>query len=504
MNLLAKKKSEVIVDVAHENVQSTTDKTDYDLHYIPRNYARSNIQPIWAQTPGNAKTQVYTSEQIANFLKNPHATYKQLQGVSNYLQYTSPSYNNILDYLSNAMTFDYTLFGIDAKTVSKTTLQNRIFTSAEVVSKMNVKSIFPQMVKRVLANGECYFYNLGDKNNIIIEEIDSNLCQLAMIDDNNIWRYYINLSLMDVNRVAELPEEIRVAYQKWIDGGKPKDKVEVDGMIVPSYLYLVSNRGFSIFAHMRKIQHDYPYLAPMFEDLNDLESDKTYMTEYIKENNIKLIHLKVPVDKDSGLPLFSKELISIYHESTKEHLPSTVAPLTNPFEVTSIALDKAQSAAINLVEHSTNVVSDDSGISKAIFNAETTNGLQYSTLADVSKLYPLLYFFENFINLQIKDQKCKVKFLRMSHYNQSSMHEESRTDLLSGGSRMIFVATSGIELYDFLNMYETEDVLGFDDMLEAKLNASQASAADLQNANGRPAKKADEQADSTVKVNKTK
>jgi hypothetical protein len=500
---LAKKKSEVKVDTSIANVENESEKKDFDLHYIPRNFARSHIQPIWSQTPGNAKTQAYTSEKIADFLKNPHATYKQLQGVSNYLMYTSPSYNNILDYLANAMTFDYTLYGIDAKAVTKITLQNRIFTSAEVVSKMNVKSIFPQMVKRALANGECYFYNLGDKNNIIIEEIDSNLCQLAMIDDNNIWRFYINLSLIDANRVAELPEEIRIEYKKWIDGGKSKDKIEVDGMVVPSYLYLVSNRGFSIFAHMRKIQHDYPYLAAMFEDLNDLEADKTYMTEYIKENNIKLIHLKVPVDKDSGLPLFSKEIISIYHDSAKEHLPSNVAPLTNPFEVTAIALDKSQSTAINLVDHSTNVVSDDSGISKAIFNAETTNGLQYSTLADVSKLYPLLYFFENFINLQIKDQKCKVKFLRMSHYNQSSMHEESRTDLLSGGSRMLFVATGGIELYDFLHMNATEDVLDFDDMLEAKLNASQASAADLQNKNGRPAVSGDKQADSTVKVKKT-
>lgn len=493
--------SELSEDVKIESDKK--DRKDFDLHYIPRNFSRSMVQPIWAQIPRNAQSSVYTSEQIATFLKNPYSTFKELQGVSNYLLYTSPSYNNILDYLSNIITFDYTLYGIDTKHVTPTTLKNRILTSSEIVSKMNVKSTFPNMIKRTLTNGEAYFYNMGDKNNIIIEEIDSKLCQLAMIDDNNIWRYYINLSLIDSTSIAELPEEIRNAYSIWVENKKPKTKLETNGIVVPAYLYLVSNRGFSMFCHMRKIQHDYPYLAHMFEDLNDLENDKGYMNDYIRDSNVKIVHLEVPIDKESGLPLFSKDVIQAYHDSLKEFLPQSTCGITNPFKMQSITLDKSQSSAINLVEHSSEVVSDDSGVSKAIFNAETTNGLSYSTLADATKLYPLLGYFENFINLQIKDQKCKVRFLRMNHYNQTEMHEEARADLLSGGSRMMFVATSGLEIYDFLNINKTEQALDFDKMLEPKMNASQMNSEQAED-NGRPKVKPDKQSDSTVKVNETK
>lgn len=469
--------------------------------FVPRNYARSQVQPLWAITPSNSTTRKYTSEQISKLLLYPYNSYKELQNISNYLLYTSSAYNNFLDYLANAPTFDYILECEDVDKVNKTTIENRYLESAKTVHKINVKSIFPAMLKRVLANGETYFYNMMDNSNSIIIEIDSNICQLAQIDNNNIWRYYVNLSLIDSTKAYELPDEIYNAYKEWINGGKKKNKKEIDGITIPEYLYLVSEKGFAIFIHMRKTQHDYPYLAHMFEDLNDLESDKSYMNDYIKDSNIKLIHMKIPTDKDSGLPLMDKDTMQTYHDSAKEHLPSNIAPLTNPFQVESIALDKAQSTAINLVEHSTKVVMQDSGISDTIFNANSTNGLKYATLADATKLYQIFYFFENFINIQIKQYKSKVKFLRINHYNQLEWHERYYADVQAGASRSLFVCTSGLEPYDVINLARTEKIIGMDDMLEPKVNASQIGLSDTESKNGAPKKKEDKASDSTNKVN---
>lgn len=468
--------------------------------FVPRNYARSQIQPLWATKPNNSVTRKYTTDEIGKLLLNPYATYKELQNASNYLSYTSSAYNNFLDYLSNALTWDYVIQCEDIDNVKQSTIESRYYESAKVAHKINIKTIFPALLKRALANGETYFYNMSDSSNSIIVEIDSNICQLAQIDNSNIWRYYVNLSLINPVNRFELPEELQTAYTQWVDGGKKKEKIKVDEMEIPSYLHLVSDKGFAIFVHMRKTQHDYPYLVHMFEDLNDLESDKAYMNDYIKENNIKLIHMKVPTDTE-GKPLMDEVITRVYHESAKEHLPRNIAPLTNPFETTSITLDKSQSAAINLVEHSTKVVMQDSGISENIFNSSSTLGLQYSTLADATKLYPLLYFFENFVNLQIKQYKCKVKFLKINYYNQLEWHERFYADVLTGGSRSLFAVTSGIEPYDIINLAKTEKAIGMDDLLEPKINASQLSADDLGGVNGRPKKKPKDASDSTNKVN---
>jgi hypothetical protein len=467
--------------------------------YIPRNYARSMVQPLWSITPNNSITRLYKTEQISKLLLHPYNSYKELQNVSNYLLYTSSVYNNFLDYLANALTFDYVLQCEEIDKVNKNTIENRYIESAKIVYKINVKSIFPTMLKRVLTNGEIYFYNMSDKENNIIVEIDSDICQLAQIDNNNIWRYYVNLSLINSTKAYELPEEIYNAYKQWVDGGKSKNKKEIDGITIPDYLYLVSDKGFAIFVHMRKTQHDYPYLAHMFEDLNDLESDKLYMNEFIKDNNIKLIHQKIPTNPDSGMPLMEKGIIQSYHDSTKEYLPSNVSPLTNPFEIQSITLDKSQSTAINLVEHSNKVVMQDSGISETIFNANSTNGLKYATLADATKLYCLFYFFENFVNLQIKQYKCKIKFLRINYYNQLDWHERYYADVQAGGSRSLFAVTGGIEPYDIINLAKTEKAIGMDDLLEPKINASQQSGKEEKD-NGRPNKKEDEKEDSTIVV----
>jgi len=497
---LAKTKNTTTKDTIQQSPSSIPEETPKpNEFFVPRNFARSQVQPLWTTSPNNSSTRKYTSDAIGKLLLHPYSSYKELQNISNYLLYTSSAYNNFLDYLANALTWDYVLACEDLEKVNKTTIENRYIESAKTVYKINVKAIFSAMLKRVLANGETYFYNLTDNSNSIIVEIDSNICQLAQIDSNNIWRYYINLSFINSANLLELPEEIQTAYKKWIDNGKPKKKVLIDGFELPEYLYPVSDKGFAIFIHMRKTQHDYPYLAHMFEDLNDLESDKTYMNDYIKENNIKLIHMKVPTDKDSGLPLMDKDVMQIYHDSAKEHLPSNVAPLTNPFTVESIALDKSQSTAINLVEHSTKVIMQDSGISDTIFNANSTNGLKYATLADATKLYPLFYFFENFVNLQIKQYKCKIKFLRINYYNQLEWHERFYADVQAGGSRSLFAVTGGIEPYDIINLAKTEKAIGMDDLLEPKINASQQSG--IENDNGRPKKKEDKASDSTNKVN---
>jgi hypothetical protein len=89
--------------------------------------------------------------------------------------------------------------------------------------------------------------------------------------------------------------------ERW---GKKKGNKTIDGITIPDYLYQISDKGFAIFTHMRKVQHDYPYFANMFGDLNSLESDKDYQSDYIKENNLKLVHMKVPTDKESGKPLY--------------------------------------------------------------------------------------------------------------------------------------------------------------------------------------------------------
>ena len=481
------------------NQDQLTETPKPNEFYIPRNYARSQVQPLWANT-STSSASIFTFEQITNLLKNPYSSYKLLQGVADYLFNTNSNYNNILDYLATILALKYVVypFGI---TENKTTVKNRIYNSAKIISKMQIEQIFPEIIKRAMHCGETYWYDLSDSENTIIVEIPKELCVLSHIDDDNLWRYYIDLSLITKISLPELPQEIQDAYNKHVANGKPKGKKKVtENIIIPENYYEVSKKGFAIFAHMQKKAHDYPLLSHMFGDLTLLSNDKSYFNEFIKDDAIKTIHQKVPVDKETGVPLMDKDIIEAYHNSSKEHVGKSISIMTNPFDVEGIALDKNQQAALNVVEHDIKVIQNDSGISETIFNANTTNGLGYSTKADSAKIFPLMYFFTNLINFKIKQYKCQVRFLNINIFEEKEKHEDARTDLLSGGSRILFMATSPLDMYSYLNVMEMEQLLEIDELLPPKLNASQGSSEDLIKKNGNPGKKEGDKKDSTVVV----
>ena len=486
-----------------EETKVIIDSKDNKKFYIPINaYAKAKTFPLWATNKSNVST-AYTNDAINNLIKNPSVNYQKLQEVSNYLFNISSSYQNIAYYLATIMTFDWLVTPKDF-TPKKDTMMSRLERSAKKIHMSTPDTTFPMMTLRTIVNGETYWYDLSDNENTIYKEIPSKFCQLAMIDDDNLWRYFINLSLLKVDDIYEMPNEIQTAYRKWESDGKSKAKTEkiIDGVSVtlPDCMYLVTKNGFCMHVHMSNNQHDYPLLISMFKDFNSLENDKEYFNEVIKDQNVKLVHLKIPTD-EHGVPLMEYEDISQYHESAKNHLPSNVAPLTNPFDVSAISVDSAQSTSINLVEHSQNVVQSDSGISKTMFDASTTNGLSYSVKSDASKMFPLLYFFDNLMTYKLKNEKFVCKFLHITHYNREEMHKQYGSDLANGGSRFMWMATSEMNIYQYLQTARLETLIDIDELLPAKMNANQMSGENGEVGQGRDSLPADEQSDETVRQN---
>lgn len=441
--------------------------------FVPR-FAKNKVEPLWETYTVNSVS-VYTTEQIQTALVKGDVD--RVRIMSEYLWRTSPFYRNLLYYMATIISFDYIVFP-DKTFLNKGLLEENFLGSAKIISEMDVKTTFPIMLLRTLKNGSTYWYDLGTTKETMFQEINSQLCQLAFIDEDNLWRYFINLSKLTKSSASTMPEEIRDAYKVWSEK-KSKKKVTrtIDGvtMEIPSNLYLVSKKGFSFFASMRKEKDAMPFFSSMFTDLNNYEDNKEFLNDDLKADAIKLVHLKIPTDKNTGAPLMDEDLARRYHESAKNHLPSNVAPLTNPFDVQGITMEQSQNSQINLVEHSKSVAQTSSGVSSTLSEASTTNGLAYSILNDATSMYPFLYYFNAIVNYKIRNQKFKVRFLQINQYNRDSWHKTYAADLANGGLRSLFVSTWGIEMYDFYMASKMEKLLDFDDMLEAKLNANQMS-----------------------------
>jgi len=471
--------------------------------YIPRLYSRSYASPKFLQS--TKRSVKYTPETVKLLLENPYANASKLQEISEYLWAVSPTYQNYLYDMATTMTFDYYLYPDGNISDKKVTIKNRFLESAKTVRNSRVKNNYPIMLLNALKLGSAYYY-IQDDNNIIYDIMPNKICQLAFIDEDNLWRYWVDLSLIDISMKLSLPDEIIMAYDEWIKRGKKKTEVEKElygvGYFIPDSYHLVSKAGNAIFAHMQKMANDYPFFASIFPDLLRLEENKTFFNEIVKENNIKTIHFQVPISPD-GIPLMDGPIVEQFHEDAVRATGNNVTVITNPFKAEGISLDKSQQAGINLVEHSTDIVSNDAGISDAKFNADTTNGLKYSVNADAAKMYPFRDFFENIINYRLKRSKYKVTFLQIHRDNIIEWHGIYGADLLSGGSRFSWLSTTGIEIYDYLQNLEVEQLLDIDSLLIPKVSGSNMSGDDNLAKSGRPLIPEDDKADSTVKVEKT-
>jgi len=486
-----KPKLENKVENAIQNIQSntsiqqnqTSDQSQtsdiYNKHYFATSqiYAESvNYKPI---------SRPYTKEEIEKALRNPLISYQTLQNMSNYLYSTSSAYQNTIDYFANIMTFDYVLSPTDF-TDNKKTMINRLLGAAKKAKQSQVKTVYPKMIERTLIQGESYWYTLTDNDNTIYVEIPAKFCEVYEIDSNNLFRYKIRLDLLNNDIVKSLPEEIKIAYKDYHDSKNSKNKKLDKNDALDALKYKVSEKGFAILSHGMLSVHDYPYFANMFIDLLILEQNKEYMDEYIKNDNVKMVHQKIGTNEE-GQPLLPKEVIQAYHDSTKKHVPSNVSVSTSPFEVEAISFDSSSRTQINLVEQSKENVQDDSGVSSLVFNNEksSSNALKDSIQADANRVFPLLKFFNAILSYQLKSFKFSTVFLETHKFNKKEVEEQCRTNLQFGGNRFDFIVSTGKEIYDFLQVAQLEKLIDIDEYMPIMISGSQQSGVDDKK-NGRP------------------
>ncbi len=450
----------------------------YDKHYFASSqiYVESmNYKPI-----GRA----YTKEQIETALRNPMQNYQVLQEVSSYLYAISSAYQNIIDYFANILAFDYVLAPIEY-TNNKTTMINRFIGAAKKAKQSQVKFVYPKLLERTLLQGESYWYVLSDNDNTIYIEIPARFCEVCEIDSNNLFRYKIRLDLLNDNIVKALPLEIKDAYYNFKGKKNIKRKINT-GDPADTLKYKVSENGFALLAHGLLSLHDYPFFANSFIDILQLEQDKEYLNSNIRDDSVKMVHNKIPCD-DNGIPIMPKEVIQAYHDSDKKHVPKNVSISTTPFEKEAISFDVSNKTQINLVEQSKKNVQDDSGVSSLVFNNEkaSSNALKMSVRADANRMLPFLKFFNAILSYQVKPFKFSAVFLETDRFNKADDHEEIRTDLQNGGNRSLFVATSKLELFDFLQLAELERIIEIDNFMPIMIPGSQQSGVK----NGRPVEK---------------
>ena len=395
-------------------------------------------------------------------LRDPYAGYDVLRKFSEQIAGVSTFYNNYLEYLSNMLTFDYFLYptkdNIDYKEY------NRL---AKMVAKFDIKSFPATALYDTLKYGESYWYPITSSqadggNKTMYQKIPVGYCRVYEKDNYGVYRYQIDLSRITDQDILYMPPEIVSAK---IVSKDTKDT-----------WYTVRN-GFALMAHFENVSHDYPYLSHIFQDLLAYEENKDYYDEFMKEDAVKMVHNKVPLNKENNQPLLDFATIRTYHEETKKHVPKNVSVATNPFDATALTFDKNSQIQSNIVEQSKNNVENGSGISGFIFNTDRTTAqiLEKSMQKDANNMLRFVAEFANIFNWLFRSSGCKISFVDSTKFNKNSKIDTYAKNLNNGGSRLQYVAYTGLEPYEFLQLAQIEKSIDVDNLLPPKALSAQLS-----------------------------
>ncbi|MDE3460867.1 hypothetical protein PV485_16660 [Clostridioides difficile] len=411
------------------------------------------------------KLRSISRDKLRKALSNPYQISNTdiLQDASMILKATSGTYRRVLNLISNMNTFDHILYPKDiSRLKTKEKITKAYMNSASQLEKYNIKFTSAWITEKVLELGEVYLYKIEDNSGMVLQQIPAKFCMITMIE-NNVMRYAINIKKLTDKNIISFPEEIKNIYKKY------KSNLLTREELIDNTYFQLSDKAVAFNYDLDSVK-GVPFFCFIFDDLMELEDMKDLKITNAVIESIKLIHQKIPFGKNDE-PLVDLNLIPIYHNSTKANLPKGTAITTNPLELETHTLSDGKSKINDYVKEAKEFIFDNAGINTALLNSDKINNESILNGIIADSLIPMRIqqMIENWVNFELnKDKKANLfnmKFIGTTHFNKMNLSKQYREDMGYGGSKSLFIASTGFTPLQAINTLQAEKLMGFDEFL---------------------------------------
>ena len=451
----------------------------------------TNLNGITFLNKDMQRPRVFTRDSVRRALASPYDNISTLQQVSSILRSSNGIYAKMLIYNSTMLTNNHMI--TPTSSGSATTKEKMLKTYEDVsnfVNKYNIRKTACWIYDRVLEQGELYTYKLEGKNQHIIQEFPAQLCKITAIEDN-VKRFAINLNGISGEALQYMPTEIQNAYNLFKSNKLSKDK------LIDNSYYQVSNKG-TAFSLEKQQSKGVPFYCSIFDDLMELEDMKDLKSENVVIESTKLIHQKLPIDKETGKVLMDMNVAKTYHNATKANMPKGTAITTNPLDLEAISLSDSSTKLDNDIYQAMENAFDTAGINSEIFNGKKNSNMAITSGLVVDSLLPkrLQMMVEDWMNFELSTYKkngivWKFKFIDSTHFDREERTTKARENMAFGGSRFEFLACQGYDPLEGINLLKAEQLLGLDEIMIPQATSHTMSGTTSDD-NGRPKVEADE------------
>lgn len=447
------------------------------------------------QINSNTKTAAEISTAIAN------GTYEELLTLSQNFRVSSGMYQRILFYFSNLLTYDTYVSPkkLGTKTVKQTKyLENYKASCYFVDNVVNPQLNFSEMIFTLLQDGAYYgLFLSSDDYHAVFKKLPSKYCRTRFrsYSGNHLLEFdmaFFDTITNETLRLDVLKNEFGKDFVKGYSAYK-KDATNNKWMIVPEEIGV----AFYFIDSLKPLFMSTIAAIARLNEYKDIEQDLD------SQALDSLLVEKVPQDKEGNF-LLEPDEVTEFHNGIVKMLGGQkhINVLTTPAETLNIRLgerSKAQSDNLAKVERS---VYQEAGVSQQIFDADSSQALAISIMADMSLMLNIVKQFDNWLTYQVNirfSEKSKYFFevstLPITHYNRKDVLALYLKNAEFGYSKILPAIASGMKQSAFLDMAELEnDILKLGEVLVPLQSAHTASNKEA----GAPTKNVEDKAKKTV------
>lgn len=431
----------------------------------------------------------YSKDQIRRFLTSPSQYERQIREVSLYLAGSSSHYLRLVMYMAKMLTLDHLVIPTNPPHAPNNTFLKMYTDVVEYVENFNIKHELSKILPVLLIEDTFFGYEQTNNKGTTIRRLPNDYCKIIGIEDG-IFVFAFNFGYFSSREemLPYFPVHFRKLYSK----------AKKTGIL---WHELDPKQGAVCFKLRDDLTYSLPLLAPIFEEVIELEMKKDRQNDKEEAENFKLLVQEIPFKKEPKSEkdfLLSLDSVKTFHNNIKTALPKNVGLISTPMKVADFSFERKSGGTTNTnLPEAQEVLFTSAGWSSSIFSSQNTTktAQDNAALSDQSLMFGLLRQFERFFNNRINFLfkgafKFTVSFLDITVFNREAEVNKYLKMAQFGYPKMLVAVAMGLSQSQFMGLNALENgLLGLESKL-VPLNSSHtggaASSGDNSWENGRP------------------
>jgi len=360
-----------------------------------RTFARRLAQLAGLDYEGEIETQTidgFTEAQIANMISNPAQYSSQLISLSNYMYRNYGYYQRLANYLIDMAlcnwTVDTEVFDDIFYSVDPDELRKNFIAFCGQISKYNLQSEMPRIMKRVILEDACFGYLVPGSSDYFVYYLPASRCSIRTISDG-IYGYGINASSYSASALARLPKDIQSLINKAKSAGETWALVPQENSLCIKY--------------NDHVTYLYPPLFGLSSAVLDILDYKSLAKQKAENDNYNVISLGIPTDNDKDDHLRLTDNVAVpFAQMARNILPANFGVIPHPFKMEAFQF-KSNTSDRDNVDDAISHFYDEAGVPQSLLASSSSGSeLKMSIENDASDIYRLYRQLEQSINLKMK------------------------------------------------------------------------------------------------------